>query len=82
MCLHGTYQGRPVTLRYQLATRGGPPETALPLAIAGEMLAAGTVTTRGLLAPEALDPLPFLRALASLGVRTRISREEEGVGLV
>ncbi len=82
VCLHGTYQGRPVTLRYQLATRGGPPETALPLAIAGEMLASGTVTMRGLLAPEALDPLPFLRALASLGVRTRISREEEGAELV
>jgi saccharopine dehydrogenase-like NADP-dependent oxidoreductase len=80
--LHGTYQGRPVTLRYQLATRGGPPETALPLVIAGEMLASGTVTTRGLLAPEALDPLPFLRALPSLGARTRIIREEEGVGMV
>jgi saccharopine dehydrogenase-like NADP-dependent oxidoreductase len=81
VCLHGTYQGRPVTLRYQLATRGGPPETALPLVIAGEMLASGTVTTRGLLAPEALDPLPFLRVLPSLGGRTRIIREEEGTGL-
>ena len=82
VCLHGTQQGHPVTLRYQLATRGGPPETALPLVIAGEMLASGTVTDRGLLTPEALDPRPFLRALPSLGVRTRISREEEGTGLV
>jgi saccharopine dehydrogenase-like NADP-dependent oxidoreductase len=82
VCLHGTYQGRPVTLRYQLATRGGPPETALPLVIAGEMLASGAITASGLLVPEALDPLPFLRALPSLGVRTRIIREEEGTGLV
>jgi saccharopine dehydrogenase (NAD+, L-lysine-forming) len=82
VCLHGTHHGHPVTLRYQLATRGGPPETALPLVIAGEMLATGAVTTRGLLAPESLDPLPFLRALPSLGVRTRIIREEEGAGLV
>jgi hypothetical protein len=46
------------------------------------MLASEAVTTRGLLTPEGLDPLPFLRAFASLGVRTRVSREEEGAELV
>jgi hypothetical protein len=71
-----------VTLRYQLATHGGPPETALPLVIAGELLATGAITSRGLLAPEALDPLPCLQALPSLGVCTRMIREEEGVGLI
>lgn len=40
------------------------------------MLAQGSVRP-GLLAPEALDPTPFLRELPSLGIRSRLIREEE-----
>jgi hypothetical protein len=72
-----------VTICYQLALPGGPPETALPLVIAAEMLADDAIQERGVLAPEALDPLPFLRALPSLGaVQTRVVREEATSDLV
>jgi saccharopine dehydrogenase (NAD+, L-lysine-forming) len=79
----GIRAGREVTIRYQLALPGGPPETALPLVIAAEMLADNAIQERGVLAPEALDPLPFLHALPSLGaVQTRVVREETSSDLV
>jgi saccharopine dehydrogenase (NAD+, L-lysine-forming) len=74
----GTLGGRAVTLTYQLAFRGGPLETALPLAVAGELLAAGRVTARGILAPESVDPAPFLAELRALGVKMRVVRDELG----
>lgn len=74
--LIGQRDNRPLVLCYQFAMPGGPRETALPLVICGEMLAQGSISP-GLLAPEALDPTPFLRALPSLGVRSRLIREEE-----
>ena len=74
--LTGQRDNRPLVLCYQFGMTGGPRETALPLVICGEMLAQGSVSP-GLLAPEALDPEPFLRALPSLGVRSRLIREEE-----
>jgi lysine 6-dehydrogenase len=61
--LRGRRAGQHVTLCYQLALPGGAAETALPLVLAGELLAAGSVPAKGLLAPEALEPLPFLRAV-------------------
>ncbi len=74
--LTGFRDNRPLVLCYQFAMPGGPRETALPLVICGEMLAQGIISP-GLLAPEALDPAPFLQALPSLGVRSRLIREEE-----
>ncbi|ETW94335.1 MAG: hypothetical protein ETSY1_35335 [Candidatus Entotheonella factor] len=74
--LTGQLDNRPLVLCYQFAMPGGPRETALPLVICGEMLAQGSIHP-GLLAPEALDPAPFLRELPSLGVRSRLIREEE-----
>lgn len=75
--LCGTRDGRRVSLCYQLALQGGAAETALPLVVAGELLATGAVPVRGLLAPEALEPLPFLQALVGLGAQIRCIREEE-----
>jgi len=80
--LSGRQAGQPVTLCYQLALPGGAAETALPLVIAGELLANGAVPATGLLAPEALDPVPFLHALSALGVRIRCIREEVLSGFV
>lgn len=74
--LTGQRDNRPLMLCYQFAMPGGARETALPLVICGEMLAQGRISP-GLLAPEALDPAPFLQALPSLGVRSRLIREEE-----
>ena len=74
--LTGERDNRPLVLCYQFAMPGGARETALPLVICGEMLARGRISP-GLLAPEALDPAPFLRELPSLGVRSRLIREEE-----
>ena len=72
----GQRDGRPLNLRYQVAMKGGPIETALPLVIAGELLADGLISP-GLLPPEALDPAPFLRAFPELGARSWLIREEE-----
>ncbi len=74
--LTGHRDNRSLVLCYQFAMPGGARETALPLVICGEMLAQGSVRP-GLLAPEALDPTPFLRELPSLGIRSRLIREEE-----
>ena len=71
----GSRGGREITLTYQLAFRGGPIETALPLAIAGELLATGGVAARGILGPECLDPAPFLAELQTLGARVRVVRD-------
>jgi len=72
----GQRDGRPLNLRYQVAMKGGPIETALPLVIAGELLADGFIPP-GLFPPEALDPAPFLRAFPELGARSWLIREEE-----
>lgn len=64
------------TLTYQLAFRGGAVETALPLVIAAELLAEGRVAGTGIMAPEALDPEPFLAELRALGVKMRMIRDE------
>ncbi len=74
--LTGYRDQRPLGLCYQFAMPGGPRETALPLVICGELLAQGSIRP-GLLAPEALDPTPFLQALPALGIRSRLIREEE-----
>jgi saccharopine dehydrogenase-like NADP-dependent oxidoreductase len=73
----GTREGRDLIVRYQVALPGGAADTALPLVIAGEILAAGNVTQLGICAPEALDPMPFLTALSSTGARIRVIQEEE-----
>ncbi len=74
--LTGQRDNRPLVLCYQFGMPGGPRETALPLVVCGEMLAQGKIQP-GLLAPEALDPEPFLRELSTLGIRSRLIREEE-----
>jgi saccharopine dehydrogenase (NAD+, L-lysine-forming) len=73
----GIRDGRDLTLRYQVALPGGAGDTALPLVIAGELLAEGGITEPGVCAPEALDPAPFLTGLASIGAHIRVIREEE-----
>ena len=70
--LVGTRAGRDVATTYQACFVGGPRETALPLVIAAELLSAGKIQQRGILAPEDLDPQPFIEELIAAGVRTRV----------
>ena len=50
--------------------------TSLLPALAAELLLEGGIRQRGLLAPEALDPRPFLREVLATGIRCQVSREE------
>lgn len=49
---------------------------AMPLAVTTRLLAQGRVPTAGFLAPEALEPWPFLEDLEHRGVRLHFVREE------
>ena len=42
-------------------------QTGVPAACAGLLLAKGIVTTKGVLAPEQLDPQPFLELMTKHG---------------
>ena len=48
---------------------------AMPLAVAAHLLVLGQVPGAGLLAPEALQPRPFLEVLERWGVRLHCRRE-------
>jgi saccharopine dehydrogenase-like NADP-dependent oxidoreductase len=50
---------------------------AMPLAVAARLLVLGQVPRAGLLAPEALQPRPFLDVLERWGVRLHYRRETQ-----
>jgi saccharopine dehydrogenase-like NADP-dependent oxidoreductase len=74
--VQGTKNGRPCALTLQVVMEAGARIIAMPLAVAARLLALGRVTTPGLLAPEALNPRPFLAVLERWGVQLRLLREE------
>jgi saccharopine dehydrogenase-like NADP-dependent oxidoreductase len=72
----GVKAGQPLRLTLQVVMAAGATVIALPLAVAARLLALRQVPTPGLLAPEMLDPYPFLEALEQFGIRLRLLREE------
>jgi len=50
---------------------------AMPLAVAARLLVLGQVPGAGLLAPEVLQPPPFLEVLERWGVRLYCRRETQ-----
>jgi lysine 6-dehydrogenase len=69
----GSRDGQPVELTEQMIVypykpwgiAAGDADTGIPLAVAGRMLASGTITRRGVAGAEAfIDPIAFLRELA------------------
>jgi saccharopine dehydrogenase-like NADP-dependent oxidoreductase len=67
---------RPYTLTMQVMMDAGVRVIAMPLAVTARLLTRGEVPLTGLLAPEVLDPRPFLEVLERWGVRLHLRHEE------
>ena len=66
-----------LTLTYAHTAQTIALATASCLAVGGRLLALGQVPGPGLLAPEALDPAPFLRDMEFHGVTLHLMQEED-----
>ncbi|PKL75954.1 MAG: hypothetical protein CVV27_12725 [Candidatus Melainabacteria bacterium HGW-Melainabacteria-1] len=74
--IQGQIKGQPVTCLHDCHTAGMPAwgigtdiDTGSPPAVAAQMIAAGQISLRGALYPEeAIDPMPFFKALERRGM--------------
>lgn len=73
----GTRDGKTCVTTMQVVMDAGARVIAMPLAVAARLLVLGQVTSTGLLAPEALEPRPFLEVLERWGVRLHFRHEAE-----
>jgi saccharopine dehydrogenase-like NADP-dependent oxidoreductase len=73
----GTKDGQACTLTMQVVMEADARVIAMPLAVAARLLVLGQVPRAGLLAPEALQPRPFLEVLERWGVRLHCRRETQ-----
>lgn len=77
----GERAGRQTRIVYRYGGRRGGRITAMMPALAAELLVRGEIAQRGVLAPEALDPRPFLREMLAMGDVTCLALREEATAL-
>jgi saccharopine dehydrogenase-like NADP-dependent oxidoreductase len=73
----GTKDGQDCVMTMQVVLEASARVIAMPLAVAARLLVLGQVPRAGLLAPEALEPRPFLEMLERWGVRLHFRREAQ-----
>jgi saccharopine dehydrogenase-like NADP-dependent oxidoreductase len=73
----GTKDGQACTLTMQVVMEASARVIAMPLAVAARLLVLGQAPRAGLLAPEALEPRPFLEVLERWGVRLYFRHETQ-----
>lgn len=76
----GKKDNEQVTLTYTtVSNESTGASTGVPAATAAELIANGTITNRGVIAPEVLDPMQFLQAMAS---RKALNEDVKRTGVI
>jgi saccharopine dehydrogenase-like NADP-dependent oxidoreductase len=73
----GTKNGQGCVMTMQAVMEADARVIAMPLAVAARLLVLGQVRRAGLLAPEAIQPRPFLEILERWGVRLHFRCETQ-----
>lgn len=76
----GLKDGKPLTYMYTTVSSETTGEsTSIPAAIGAELIAQGKINTRGVIAPELLDPM---QVFSALGKRKRLNNDSVSSGLM